>query len=93
MPGLLLTSSSTMRSPATVRTWGPEPLFAVIPAFAAFGAAGWIWLATADAQRPSEVRVTALRPTAAPDASPSVPIEVSYGVPDEKTMHLWSTPR
>lgn len=83
-----------MRSPAAIRTWGPEPLFAVIPAVAAFGAAGWIWLAHADAARsPSAIRVTALRPVERGDAGATLPIEVSYGVPDEKSLHLWPASR
>lgn len=83
-----------MRSPASIRTWGPEPLFAVIPAVAAFGAAGWIWLGQVDAPRdPSPIRITALRPVDGQDGSAAVPIEVSYGVPDEKTLHLWPASR
>lgn len=83
-----------MRSPAAIRTWGPEPLFAVIPAVAAFGAAGWIWLAHADAPRgAASIRITALRPVEGGDGSATVPIEAAYGVPDEKTLHNWPPSR
>lgn len=73
-------------------TWGLRPAYAVAPAIAAFGIAAWVWSASRDSQpAPSAVAVTALKPVdgeLAPTAP--LPIEVVYGVPSERTLHLWA---
>lgn len=77
-------------------TWGPRPAYAVAPAIAACGIAAWVWSTSRDSQRdsqptPSAVAITAMKPVDG-DVAPAapLPIEVVYGVPSERTLHLWT---
>jgi hypothetical protein len=79
-----------MRSPASIRTWGPSPLYAVPAVVVAIGAAGWAWSANrGPLPAPSAVEVTAMKPVAG-DLAAELPLaEVAFGVPSERTLHLW----
>lgn len=72
-------------------TWGPRPVYAVVPVIAAVGVAAWVWAANAGPlPSPSAVAVTALKPVnGEAAAATTLPIEVVYGVPSERTIHLW----
>jgi hypothetical protein len=74
------------------QTWGPHPLFAILPVVAMLGCSGWIWLANrGPLPAPSEVAIVALKPVTGLSAEPAeLPIEVRYGVPTERTLHLWA---
>ncbi|MCE9631913.1 MAG: hypothetical protein K8S94_14510 [Planctomycetia bacterium] len=82
-----------MRS-STPGFWGPHPLHAILPVLAIIGFSGWVWFANrgplADTAR---MAVTALKPIDGTAADPAeLPIEVRYGVPTERTLHLWAPP-
>jgi hypothetical protein len=76
------------------RTWGPRPLWALVPVAGAAAVAATL-LARPD--RPpgaAATVVTAFKPPAdggaVPEAAPPAhPIEVVYGVPSVATLHLW----
>ncbi len=76
-------------SPSKLR--GPHPVHAVVPVLAAIVFSGWVWFADrgplADSAR---LAVTAMKPVEGAAAAPAdLPIEVCYGVPTERTLHLW----
>jgi hypothetical protein len=71
--------------------WGPHPKYAVLPLVLVLGVVGWVAaenpgpIAAATAQR-----VTAMKPIGgSPAAAQDLPTEVLYGVPTERTLHLW----
>lgn len=74
--------------------WGPHPKHAILPAVMVLGIIGWI--ASANRQpidSPTATRVTALKPVEnGPPAidHAAIPIEARYGVPSDRTMHLWT---
>lgn len=88
---VLLKTSLFMRSNAQ-GFWGPHPAYALLPVLAIIGVSGWVWFANRgplpDAAR---VAVTAMKPLGGAAADPAeMPIEVRYGVPTERTLHLWA---
>jgi hypothetical protein len=79
-----------MRSPASIRTWGPSLLYAIPVVVVALGAAGWVWSTNrGPLPTPSAVEVTALKPVAGAAAGTALPADVAYGVPSERNVHLW----
>lgn len=72
-------------------TWGPSPMYAVVPVILAVGLAASVWAANGEPlPSPSGVAVTVLKPVhGAVAAVDTLPIDVVYGVPSERTIHLW----
>ena len=71
--------------------WGPHPKYAVLPVLLVLGVVSWVAaknpgpIAAATAQK-----VTAMKPIeGSPAATQELPMEVVYGVPTERTLHLW----
>lgn len=79
-----------MRSPASLRTWGPSFLYAIPVIAAAFGAAGWAWSANrGPLPERSAVGITALKPVDGSLVAQASSAEAAFGVPSEQTLHLW----
>lgn len=80
-----------MSAPSYRPSWGPRPVYAMLPFCAAFAAGGWAWSQhPADPLASPPVAVTAMKPV--DGASPTerrLPAEIVYGVPTEGTLHLW----
>lgn len=76
------------------RVWGPHPKYAIGPVLAVLGIVGWLaYKNPQPVEIPSAIAVTALKPvegTASAPASATLPVEVLYGVPTARTMHLWT---
>jgi len=72
--------------------WGPHPKYAILPVILVLGVIGW--LATENPgpiERPAAQTVMAMKPIEGTEAAAQpLPIEVRYGVPTERTLHLWS---
>jgi hypothetical protein len=71
--------------------WGPHPKYAVLPVILVLGVVGWV-----AAKNPGPIaaataeKVTAMKPIEGEHAgTQELPMEVVYGVPTERTLHLW----
>lgn len=75
-----------MRSPASIRTWGPSFRYALPVVAAALGLAwaAWTW-----DRAPAAQAVTALKPVIGEEAAEEQPVETAYGVPSARTLMLW----
>jgi hypothetical protein len=78
-----------MRLPVN-STWGPHPIHALLPAVVMLAFSGWVWFANRGPLPALPVAVVALRPVDGTAAATEMPIEVRYGVPTERTLHLWA---
>lgn len=78
-----------MRSSASLRTWGPSPLF-LLPLIAiALGLAWTVWSSDRAAEPQATATVTALKPVIDLEGAAERPVEVSFGVPSARTLMLW----
>jgi hypothetical protein len=80
--------------------WGPHPTYAILPLLAVGCVLGWVALGEARAAEGLR-KATATRPVADGSAArgssenalstdpESLPIEVRYGVPASRTLHVW----
>jgi hypothetical protein len=72
---------------------GPHPKYAIVPVLAVLAVVGWVAAKNpGPVEVPAGTWVTAMKPVEGSDTappSPELPIEVRYGVPTEKTLHLW----
>lgn len=75
-----------MRSPASVRTWGPSLRYSLPMVAAALGLAwaAWTW-----DRAPAPLAVTALKPVLDDEHAAEWPVETAYGVPSARTLMLW----
>jgi hypothetical protein len=71
--------------------WGPHPKHAILPVLLVVGVVGWV-----SAQNPGPMeavkaqKVIAMKPIeGALPAVQEMPTEILYGVPTERTVHLW----
>lgn len=72
--------------------WGPHPKYAILPVMLVLGVIGWVAAKNpGPIERPATQKVTAMKPIEGAEAAAQpLPIEVRYGVPTERTLHLWS---
>ncbi|MFM7244047.1 MAG: hypothetical protein ACKO40_07710 [Planctomycetaceae bacterium] len=75
-----------MRSPASIRTWGPSFRYALPMVAAALGLA---WAAWKWERGTAPQTVTALKPVLGDEAGEERPVEAAYGVPSARTLMLW----
>jgi hypothetical protein len=71
--------------------WGPHPKYAILPVILVLGVIGWLAAENpGPIERPAAQPVTAMKPIVGTEAAAQpMPIEVRYGVPTERTLHLW----
>lgn len=71
--------------------WGPHPKHAILPLLLVLGAVGWVAYKNFESvQSFTATKVTAMKPVEGAEAAvDELPIEVRYGVPTERTLHLW----
>jgi hypothetical protein len=72
-------------------TWGPHPKYAILPLVLVLGVVGWVAAKNpGPIAAPTAQKVTAMKPTeGSPAVNQELPTEVLYGVPTERTLHLW----
>jgi len=78
-----------MRAPASLRTWGPSPRYALPVVAVALGLAWAAWRFEPLAEPTAAVEVTALKPVIDDIAAAERPVEAAYGVPTARTLDLW----
>ena len=71
--------------------WGPHPKYAVLPVLLVLGVVGWVAAKNpGPIAAPTAQKVTVMKPIAGAQAdTQELPTEVLYGVPTERTLHLW----
>lgn len=73
--------------------WGPHPKYAVVPVLAVIAVVGWVAANNPGSiEVPTGTPVVVMKPVEGTDLAPpsaDMPIEVRYGVPSERTLHLW----
>lgn len=71
--------------------WGPHPKYAVLPVLLVMGVVGWVAAKNpGPIAVPTAQKVTAMKPVEGTQAiTQELPTEVLYGVPTERTLHLW----
>lgn len=78
-----------MRSPASLRTWGPSLRYAIPVIIAAVALAWTAWRSDSAVEPAAAVEVTTLKPVIDDVAAGERPVEVAYGVPTPRTIGLW----
>lgn len=77
--------------------WGPHPKYAVVPVLAVLAVVAWVAANNpGPIDMPTGTPVTVMKPVEGADLAPppgAMPIEVRYGVPTERTLHLWTGSR
>jgi hypothetical protein len=71
--------------------WGPHPKYAVLPVLLVVGVVGWVaYTNPGPVEVSAAQKVTVMKPVEGMvPGIQEVPIEAVYGVPTERTMHLW----
>ena len=71
--------------------WGSHPKYAFLPVLLVLGVGGWVAAKNAGAIAVSTAqKVTAMKPIEGGRAgTQELPTKVLYGVPTERTLHLW----
>jgi hypothetical protein len=71
--------------------WGPHPKHAILPMLLVLGVVGWVaYKNPGPIQASTAQQVTVMKPIeGAATGAQGMPIEALYGVPTERTVHLW----
>jgi hypothetical protein len=78
-----------MRSPASVRTWGPSFRYALPMIAVALGLAWATWSSDRAPAPQAATAVTALKPVIGDEDAGERPVEAAYGIPSARTLMLW----
>ena len=71
--------------------WGPHPKYAILPVSAVLSVIAWVAIQNTDPiANPTAQQITVMKPIdGIAVGAPQMPIEARYGVPTERTLHLW----
>ena len=71
--------------------WGPHPKHAILPVLLVLGVVGWVaYKNPGPIQASTAQQVTVMKPIEGTVmGAQEMPIEALYGVPTERTVHLW----
>jgi len=76
---------------STRGSWGPHPKYAILPVSAVLSVIAWVAIQNpAPVANPTAQKITVMKPIdGIAVGTTQMPIEVRYGVPTERTLHLW----
>ena len=71
--------------------WGPHPKYAILLVSAVLSVIAWVAIQNPDpVANPTAQQITVMKPIdGITVGAPQMPIEARYGVPTERTLHLW----
>ena len=71
--------------------WGPHPKYAILLVSAVLSVIAWVAIQNPDpVANPTSQHKTVMKPIdGIAVGAPQMPIEARYGVPTERTLHLW----
>ena len=71
--------------------WGPHPKYAILLVSAVLSVIAWVAIQNPDpVANPTSQQITVMKPIdGIAVGAPQMPIESRYGVPTERTLHLW----